>query len=352
MSTNYTHLPPSKIAAVFKEFAERECQNVSPLYYQLSLDMTQETSLLQLAAHARQGQPIPNLFYGAIHYLLLQSEGEELANYYPSINKRSGARIPIHLIKDFCQRREEEMMQILSHRIVQTNAINRTAYLMPIVSSLFPADVPINLVDIGTSSGLTLNFDRYQYSYGDHLEWGNSEVKIKSEILAGQLPSFQEIANIKRKIGIDQNPLDLKEGENGNWLKALIWPDSEARFIRMEAAIAAAKNSTIELYKADQPDTFQSIISTVPKTEGLMVYHTHVLYQFKAVQRQAFRQMLDEVGQDRDLYYLAVEANRVFDGLIGDTPGIKIVFTKYQSGKKTTTLLGETNGHANWIKWE
>lgn len=362
MTPNYTHLPSSKIATVFQTFAERECKNVSPLYYQLSLDMMEETDLLQLAAHARQGQPIPNLFYGAIHYLLLQSEATELANaytdqtslrqLYPSISKRASPGIPIDLIKDFCQRREAEIVALLSQRIVQTNAINRTAYIMPIVSSLFPSDVPINLVDIGTSSGLTLNFDNYQYNYGEGRQWGSSEVKIKSEVLGGTLPSFPTMARVKRKIGIDQNPLDLKDEENGNWLKALIWPDSEERFIRMEAAITAAKTSDVALYKADQPAAFQSIIDTVPKMEGLLVYHTHVLYQFTMAQRQAFRQMLDEVGQYRDFYYLAVEANRVFDGLIDDKPGVKIVLTHYQAGKKMATILGETNGHANWIKWQ
>lgn len=352
MHTNHSHLPPSKIAAVFKEFARRECQNVSPLYYQLSLDMAEETDLLQLAAQVRKGQPIPNLFYGAIHYLLLQSEIEELTSYYPSINKSTSPGIPIDLFKDFCQRREEEIVQILRQRIVQTNAINRTAYIMPIVSSLFPSDVPINLVDIGTSSGLTLNFNNYEYNYGEGRQWGSSAVKIKSEILAGHLPSFPSIARVKRKIGIDQNPLDLKEGENGNWLKALIWPDMEERFNRMEAAISAAKTSDVSLHKANQANVFQSIIDTVPKTEGLLVYHTHVLYQFTVAQRQVFRQMLYEVGQYRDFYYLAVEANRVFDGLIGDKPGVKIVLTHYQVGKKTTKILGETNGHANWIKWQ
>lgn len=351
MSANYTHLSNSKIASVFQTFAERECQNVSSLYYQLSLDVTEEPDLLQLAAQVRQGQPIPNLFFGAIHYLLLQSEAEELATYYPSIKPGTNPRIPIHLIKDFCQRRAAEIVPILKQRIVQTNAINRTAYLMPIVASLFSSDTPVNLVDIGTSSGLTLNFDRYQYDYGDHLQWGNSEVKVKSKILVGQLPAFPKMANIKRKIGIDQNPLDLKKEENGNWLKALIWPDSGARFVRMNAAIAVAKSSNVELHKADQSDAFLSIINTVPKTEDLLVYHTHVLYQFTVAERQAFRGMLDVVGQYRDLYYLAVEASRVFDELLDGKTGVRMVLTTYKGGKKTTTLLGETNGHANWIKW-
>jgi len=351
MQTDHSDLPNSKIAAVFQTFAEQECKNVSPLYYQLSLDMTKEPDLLQLAAQVRRGQPIPNLFYGAIHYLLLQSEVEELAIYYPSISRRPSLRIPIDLIQDFCERRAAEIVPLLKQRIVQTNAINRTAYLMPIVASLFPSDIPLNLVDIGTSSGLTLNFDRYQYDYGDHLQWGNSEVKVKSDILVGQLPSFQRMANIKRKIGIDQHPLDLKKAENGTWLKALIWPDSGARFIRMNAAIETAKNSEIVLYKADQPAAFRSIIDSLSVAEQLLVYHTHVLYQFTVPQRQAFRGMLDEVGQNRDMYYLAVEANRVFDGLMANKPGVKMVLTQYKEGKKQQTVLGETNGHANWIKW-
>ena len=146
-----------------------------------------------------------------------------------------------------------------------------------------------------------MNFDRYEYHYGGEQFWGNSPVKIKSQILDGQLPPFSRIKKVNRKIGIDQHPLDLNIEDNELWLKALIWPDLTARFERMEAAIELAKNASLELHQAETPETFRMIIQELPTEEDLVIYHTHVLYQFTQSERQSFRQLVDEIGQNRNL---------------------------------------------------
>jgi len=341
-----------KVSRIFKSFAEKECKGVSGLYYRLSHEVSEDNDLLRLALNSRERQPVPNLFFGSIHYLLLKYPGEELSNYYPSISKRVSSNIPIKLIKEFCVRRKAEILEVLKDRIVQTNAINRTSYLMPIVFSRFDPDQQINLIDIGTSSGLTLNFEKYEYDYGNNKIYGDSRVKIKTKILEGNLPKFNERLSVKRKIGIDQNPLDLTKEDNARWLKSLIWPDLQARFERLESAIELAKGSKLELYKAGDPKGFKEIIDQVPVSEGLMIYHTHVLYQFSSEERKGFREMLDKLGKERDYKYLAVEANAVFDREDDKSNGIKIELTEYQEGDKHTGTIGETDGHANWIKWK
>ncbi len=150
-----------KMSKIFQMFADRECKGRSNLYYQLSKEISGDSDLLKLAGNARKRQPIPNLFYGTIHYLLLKNQDEELAEYYPSISKNETSSIPVRLIKEFCRRRESEIEELLQNRIVQTNAINRTSYLMPIISSLFKHEDDVNLIDIGASSGLNLNYDKY-----------------------------------------------------------------------------------------------------------------------------------------------------------------------------------------------
>lgn len=341
----------ASIAKRFIEFAERECKNNSPLYYQLSHDISEEEELLQLASNCRSRQPIPNLFLGAIHYLLLGSPEEELAHYYPSISKKDIESIPIDLVKSFCLKHEASIIPLLKNRIVQTNGINRTAYLMPIFSSLFPPYESVTLVDIGTSSGLTLNLDLYKYHYQQGDSFGKSKVKIHSDIRAGSLPKFDAMVSVKRKIGIDQNPLDLKITDNAHWLKALIWPDMLERFERMEAAIEVAQHSNIEFQKASTNQEFKAIIDQIPEHENLIIYHTHVLYQFTQEERRDFRKMLDEIGQKRDLYYLAVEANSIFDKEDYFGKGAKIELTAFQAGEKNSKILASTNGHGTWIKW-
>ncbi|MEM9822344.1 MAG: DUF2332 domain-containing protein [Bacteroidota bacterium] len=347
---NTTNPPLEKLSKRFRAFAEDECKHHSQLYYQLAHDVSKTPYLLSLAAHCAPRQPVPNLFFAAIHYLLLKSQEEVLADYYPSICKKKVEKIPIELFNKFCQDKETTIIAILKNKIVQTNTINRTAYLMPIFSSCFKEEPFVNLVDIGCSSGLTMNFDLYTYDYGIGQEWGNSDVKIKTNLRAGKLPYFKDMVTIKRKIGIDQNPLDLNIEDNAIWLKSLIWPDLSERFNRLAAAIGMATQSQIELYQAHQTQQFRKLIQQIPSQEALAVYHTHVLYQFSISERTEFWSMLDQIGQQRDFIYLAVEGNTVFDPT-QEHREVLIQLTHYKDGKKRRKPMGQTDGHATWIKW-
>lgn len=341
-----------KLQTTFLTFAQRECAEVSPLYYNLAQAVAQNPYLLQLASKARTRQPIPNLFFGAIHYLLLLEPNQELAQYYPSITKLKSKGIPITGFLDFCKRNEAEIITLLQSRIVQTNAINRAAYLMPIASSRFAGGEALTLIDIGCSSGLVMNFDQYSYHYSGQATIGDSPVQVSSDLCSSQLPSFPDLVKVKQKIGIDQNPLDIRDPDNARWLKALIWPDMTARFERLTAAIALAQEAKdFQLIKGSSRSDFEAVIKGVPNHAPLLVYHTHVLYQFSVAERIAFRQLLDAIGQDRNFLYLAAEHSRVFDETIPLPTGIQLVLTTYQEGVKTVEHLGETNGHANWIRW-
>ena len=345
-------LSVEQVSTIFSAFAERECKGVSDLYYHLSHAISLEEPLLSIARHCQPRQPIPNLFCGAIHLELLKNPKEKLAQYYPSISKKRSTGIPIELVKAFCKRREREILETLRSRMVQTNSINRSAYLMPILSSSFQQGDSVTLIDIGTSSGLTLNFDKYEYWYNGIHHVGDSTVKINSKILEGGLPPFDTGIRIVRKIGLDQNPLDVTDRDNALWLKALIWPDMTERFARIEAAIDLANHSNLKLKKAQSPEDFREILDEVPNHENLFVYHTHVLYQFTKPERTAFREMLERVGQNRDFVYVAVEGSQVFDNKAYSTGRVLIEKTVYRNGKGASRIIGETNGHATWIRWK
>lgn len=348
MKNNYTQKSLEELGAWFKRFAEVECKGSSPLYERLCNQISQEQALIRLASHSRIGQPVPNLFLAAVHFLLLQNPQEELATYYPSISPKAKGEIPILLFRKFCEENRDSILDILAKRIVQTNAVNRTAYLMPILSEAF--DKPIHLVDIGASSGLNLYLDAYSYDYGDAGTFGDGKMKIQSIIQEGEMPAFSKMIQIKRRIGIDQNPLDLTDQDTANWLKALIWPDMLDRFQRFSAALEIAKKDPITLIKASSIDDFESILRSIPISEPLAIYHTHVLYQFSPEDRKAFRAMLNRLGTTRDFLYLAVEGGSVFDkGL----PSGKFLVEKneFKAGIQKSSFIAEVEGHGRWIKW-
>jgi hypothetical protein len=336
----------------FLAFAETECKGNSSLYYKLSLQIANDRELLSIAASTREGQPVPNIFFGAVHYLLLKNRDEPLAKYYPSIQQSAIIEIPFELFKGFCLDNENEIGKIISTRIVQTNVISRCSYLMPIFSKIIAEEnKPTTIIDIGTSAGLTLNFDKYEYWYNGRKVFGESNVVLKSKIVESPIPKIYSILQPIQKIGIDQNLINPTDKDEILWLKALVWADQPERFTAMDEALKLSDLKSIKFIQADAIVDFEREILEIEGPQTVIIYATHVLYQFTQAQRDAFYAMLDRIGQNRDFYFLSVE-------------GIKSLLQKYQSNEtvveltcyknkqKLVKFLAETNGHGNWIRWQ
>ena len=345
-------IKPEEVQKRFLAFAETECQGNSPLYYDLSIRIAQAGELLAMASHSRAGQPVANLFLASVHYLVLQDAGSEPGKYYPSVTGRTTAEIPFHIFKQFCLNHEREIRTLLSTQIVQSNVISRCSYLMPVFSRLIARENrPVTLIDIGTSAGLTLNFDRYEYWYNGKKCWGNSRVVIRGTVRDSAIPDIPEIGQPITKIGIDQHVIDPADPREALWLKALVWPDQLDRFRTMEEALKRMDPREISFVKGDLLRDFEGIASRVPPRQNLMVYATHVLYQLSTLDRGRFHDMLDRIGQQRDYYFLSVEGIKPLVERYGST-GTVVELTHYKDGKKTCSCLAETNGHGNWITWK
>ena len=353
---NYLHHSKEEIRDYFLNWAAAEPSINSPFYFQLALHLAKDDYLLNLAAHSTQGQPMANLIFASVQYLLLQKPSADLAKYYPSIsdNPLSLDESGFALFKQFCKNNETEIKSILETKMVQTNAINRCAYLFPIISSFaFHEKIDkLNIVDIGCSAGLNLLFDRYQYTYDTNgSNFGDSPIIVKTALKGKTFPQFQKPPKINRRIGIDINPLDLRIKKDADWLKALIWPDHSKRISRMNKAIELATENKLEYRKGKTTAFFKETIQSLPKDEALCVFHTHALYQFKKPERQEFYNLMDELGKEYHLLYLGVEGIKAWKEKhkTTDTP---VQTIQYKDGQKIEKLAATTTGHADWVQFE
>jgi hypothetical protein len=336
----------------FLAFAETECKGNSTLYYRLSIQIANDSELLNIAASAREGQPVPNIFFGAVHYLLLKNQDEQLAKYYPSIQQNCFPEIPFDLFKVFCSDNENEIRKIISTRIVQTNVISRCAYLMPIFSKIIAEeDKPTTIIDIGTSAGLTLNFDKYEYWYDGQKVFGKSNVHVKSTTIESSIQQIYPISQPLQKVGIDQNLIDPTDKDEISWLKALVWTDQLDRFIAMDEALKLHELKNIKFIQADTVLDFEREILQADRQHTLIVYATHVLYQFTQTQKDEFYAMLEKIGQIRDFYFLSVEGIKSLLEKYRSKETV-IELTSYKNKQKAVNFLAETNGHGNWIRWQ
>lgn len=126
-------LNKAQLSKRFKNFATTECKGSSELYEYLSVKFSEDNELLELCMNARGGQPIPNLFLGAVHYLLLKGKEHSLKEYYPSVTQfPREIENSFRHFKEFCQIYRDEIILILKSKLVQTNEVRRCAYLYPI----------------------------------------------------------------------------------------------------------------------------------------------------------------------------------------------------------------------------
>jgi Uncharacterized protein conserved in bacteria (DUF2332) len=106
-----------------ERFAWREC-HVSPLYERLSLGIADDPELLATAAQAKSGQPVPNLFLGAVHFLLLGGVQHPIAHFYPSIPPTATSSAdPYPSFRAFCLQYRHDILELISSRLVQTNEL-------------------------------------------------------------------------------------------------------------------------------------------------------------------------------------------------------------------------------------
>lgn len=128
----------TKLSQQFLNFAEKECKGSSPLYEYLSMNIAKDQEMLELCLHARNGQPIPNLLFGAIQYLLFTAIDHPLKEYYPSLSENPKQCLQsFDCFKSFCQEHEAVIQSLLQTKLVQTNEVRRCAYLYPIFSYIF-----------------------------------------------------------------------------------------------------------------------------------------------------------------------------------------------------------------------
>jgi hypothetical protein len=349
---NYSELDIEKIQDRFAIFAEQECKFSSAFYYDLSLKISKDDEMSRMASYASYGQPIPNIFLAAVHYIVLKNKGCELAKYYPSVNKDLNVQeLPYQLFKEFCIKYEAQIIELISTRIVQTNVISRCSYLMPILSELInKGQKNACIIDIGASAGLNLNFDLYEYWTDGQKIYGDSSVKIEFQTIDSAIKSILPINYLIRKIGIDQNLINPQNEDEKLWLNALIWPDHLERFNSMEKALELRQNDRIDMIKASEVNQFEEIINNQRADETLIIYATHTLYQFSPDNRHDFFTMLDRIGKKRDFDFLSVESTRYLQEKYKSSQTV-IELTSYTNGKKNEKFIAETNGHGNWIRW-
>jgi hypothetical protein len=335
-----------KLANKFNRFATEECSGSSELYEYLSLQIAQDKEILELASQSEPGQPVPNLLLGSVHYLLLRGKDHKLKYFYPSIVEEPQNTEEVYpYFRNFCMENKEEIISLLKNRLVQTNEVRRCSYLYPVFNYIYETvKKPLALIEIGTSAGLQLLWDKYSYSYGTNEIFGNtqSNVTITSEVRGNYSPAvYMGSPPVAVRIGVDLNIIDLANEDEYLWLQALIWPEHEDRREMLSSAAEYVKRSSVTLIEGDGTELLMELEKNISEEYAICVFHTHVANQMSQESKATLLRDVELIGAKREIFHLY---NNIFDG------DLHLDF--YIGGKGFRKKIGETDGHGRWFTWE
>lgn len=334
-----------RIAKWYLRFSEQSLG--SEMYQYLAKEVAEDSELIALSALADPKQPVPNLLFSAVNFLLYKNPGHPLARFYPN---HSGNRFSVEgffpEFKKFCIGHHNEIEKIIKSRLVQTNEVRRCALLMPAVLEVGKrTQQELALIDVGTSSGLNLLMNQYFYMYSDGTSVGDPTSKLtlscenrESRLRVNQLPKIQ------LRIGIDLNPIDLQKPDEKLWALSLIWPDQVERVERLKSAIQILSQNELEIHQGDAMVVLPQVAEKIPKSTSICVMHSFVLNQFPVEAREAFNNILCRLSQTRDIWRISLE------WLGTEFPQLEL--HHYAAGDFVTKeLLATCHHHGEWIRW-
>ncbi|HEY0069586.1 MAG TPA: DUF2332 domain-containing protein, partial [Chloroflexia bacterium] len=264
----------STMAERFRRMAKDQFDGYSPLYERLAQGVADDPDVLAVVSEVGHGKPVlPLLLLGSVHYLLLKGAEHPLAAYYPSVvgyDRKPQDGDPYPAFHDFVLANRREIERLVQTRIVQTNEVQRCACLLPVFGLVYAEALerPLALVEVGSSAGLHLLWDKYGYSYGPGTRYGdpNSPVQLNCE-LKGRFtpPTPDPFPRVGYRAGIDLDPIDVRDPDQVLWLRALIWPEHRERAELLERAAGIARQDPPRLLKGDMFDLLPQAVQSAPR---------------------------------------------------------------------------------------
>lgn len=169
----------------------------------------------------------------------------------------------------------------LAARPIQTNEVRRSWFLTPCFLEVArrTGSRRFDLIELGASAGFNLLWDRYRHRYARAV-WeppaalleldGEERGAVPAELLA-------LTPVVRRRVGIDLDPVDVSTEEGALRLRSFVWPGQAGRMERLDRAIAAVRREPPELVRGDLADVLPTLLVGRASEALTVVFQTAVL---------------------------------------------------------------------------
>jgi len=232
---------------------------------------------------------------GAAHRLVLEGRAPELARFYPSAGGTDGGDpTPAFLAAVAVHRPEVETAMT---RGVQTNEVGRAAVLAPGFALVARrAHRPLRLLEVGSSAGLLLRWDRYRYVAGGAELGDPASPLVFDDVWVDPPPDLSGPVTVAERRGCDVAPIDAVSEDGRLTLLSFVWPDQAARFRRLRTALDLARSAPVTIDRADAGAWVEEQLAESRAGVATVVFHSIVLQYLPVESRHRMRDALHAAG--------------------------------------------------------
>jgi hypothetical protein len=271
------------LAADLEELSRDAAAWHSPLYAGLTKRMAADVraggptwELLARYADEPVSEYYPFRALAGIHHMVLSGELPELAKRYPSVGGDGDPEAAWPVVREELGKMDPEVLDALRHPL-QTNETSRCGALIGgFLVVARDTGLPIRALELGSSAGLNLHFDRYRYE-ADGKAYGppDSEVRFVDHWLDG-VPPLDVPMEVAERRGCDFAPLDPATDHDRLALLSYIFPDQMPRYELLREAIDVARENPIQVERAGVDEWAAKILAEPAPGVATVVFHSLV----------------------------------------------------------------------------
>lgn len=310
-------------------------------------DLEAEGPIARLVADF-EGHPLldalPQRVLGAVQALVLAGEAHELAAFHPSVGGAPRFPEAADAFVATVERNLPRLRPELAHQ-VQTNEVRRAAGLLGgFLTVARETGLPLRVLEIGSSAGLLLFWDRYRYELGPH-RWGDPGAALRlASDWKGPPPPLDVRVQVASRQGCDLHPLDATDPAQLRRIQSFYWADQlERQQLLVQAAAALEGPAPVERIRAGDFVARE----TAERKEGLatVLFHSSMWWYVPREEQRAIRHAMEQAGERADpaapLAWLRAEPP--------DLHSAELRLRSWPGGEDR--LLGRVAHHGQWVEW-
>ena len=291
-------------------------------------------------------EAVPLRFLGGVHRLVLAGRAPELAARFPSVGGDGDAAAAWPALLSVLDTHADAVRDALT-RPPQTNEVGRSAALVGgFLVVARDTGLPLRVLEVGSSAGLNLRFDRYWYEsngtgYGD----AASPVRFAGLWADGQ-PPFGVPITIADRRGCDRDPIDARTEDGRLTLLSYVWPGQTERFTMLRAALDVARDVPVAIDRAGIPDWLARRLDEPAPDRATVVFHSIVWQYLTDAERATAEAALATAGEratrDAPLAWLRLEPS-------AELTHTELRVTTWPGGEER--LLARCHYHLGPVQW-